>query len=59
MQALDPGNLKTDLYQHVPWWQKPVINLVLKGPIYGALAELYAGLSPEITLEESGVSGMY
>lgn len=52
--ALDPGNLKTDLYQHVPWWQKPIINLILKEPIYGAYTELYAGLSSDVTMEKTG-----
>lgn len=52
--TLDPGNLKTDLYAHVPWWQKIVINLVLKQPIYGAYTELYAGLSPDVTIEKTG-----
>lgn len=52
--VIDPGNLKTDLYQHVPWWQKLVVNLVLKEPIYGAHTELYAGLSSDITIHKAG-----
>lgn len=52
--SLDPGNLKTNLYRHVPKWQKPIRNLALKDPLYGAYTELFAGLSPEITMEHTG-----
>jgi retinol dehydrogenase 12 len=56
-QSLDPGNLKTDLYKNVSRIQMLVINLVLKPPIYGAYTELYAGLSTDISLENSGAWG--
>ncbi|KAH6678721.1 hypothetical protein B0J14DRAFT_329303 [Halenospora varia] len=49
--ALDPGNLKTDLYKGVPRWQMHVLNLILKEPIYGAYTELYGGLSLDITVD--------
>jgi len=52
--ALDPGNLKTDLYRNMPKWQAPIANLVLKDPIYGAYTELYGGLSSDITISNTG-----
>ncbi|KAM0263216.1 hypothetical protein ACHAQJ_001371 [Trichoderma viride] len=52
--SLNPGNLKTDLQRHVPRWQMPVMNMLLYPPIYGAYTELFAGLSQDVTLEQSG-----
>ncbi|OQV01305.1 hypothetical protein CLAIMM_06686 [Cladophialophora immunda] len=52
--SLDPGNLKTPLYQHAPKWQMPFINLVLKDPIYGAYTELFAGFSPQVQMKDGG-----
>lgn len=58
-QSLDPGNLKTDLYRSMPWWQMLVISRVLKEPVFGAYTELYGGLSPDITMEHNGTFGKY
>ena len=52
--SLDPGNLKTPLYQNAPRWQMPFINLILKDPVYGAYTELFAGFSPAVQLKDSG-----
>ncbi|KIX97798.1 uncharacterized protein Z520_06576 [Fonsecaea multimorphosa CBS 102226] len=52
--SLDPGNLKTPLYQTAPKWQMPFINLVLKDPIYGAYTELFAGFSPHVQMKDGG-----
>lgn len=52
--SLDPGNLKTPLYQNAPRWQMPFINLVLKDPVYGAYTELFAGLSPDVQMRDNG-----
>ncbi|EKG22232.1 Short-chain dehydrogenase/reductase SDR [Macrophomina phaseolina MS6] len=50
----NPGNLYTELYRHTG----PVERLVARGMLYpavkGAYTELYAGWSPDITLENSG-----
>lgn len=53
--ALNPGNLNSDLYRD----QWAIIgfvirNTVLHPSIFGAYTELWAGLSPEVTLEKSG-----
>ncbi len=54
MQSLNPGFLKTDSQRHVSGVQGAIINLLLRTPIHGAYTELFAGLSPEITLERTG-----
>lgn len=52
--SLHPGNLKTDLQKYMPRWQMPVVNMLVYPPIYGAFTELFAGLSPDVTLEKTG-----
>jgi len=41
-----PGNLKTNP-------TNAIVGLLLHHPIYGAYTELFAGLSPEVTMEKS------
>ena len=53
--SLNPGMLDSDLYRH----QSAVFGfflrrVVLHPPIFGAYTELFAGLSPEVTIEQSG-----
>jgi retinol dehydrogenase-12 len=53
--SLNPGMLDSDLYRH----QSALFGfflrrVILHPPILGAYTELFAGLSPEITLERSG-----
>jgi retinol dehydrogenase 12 len=43
----------------MPGWQKPVVNLFLKDPIWGAYTELYGGLSSDISLENNGAFSEY
>ncbi|PQE25032.1 hypothetical protein CJF31_00005859 [Rutstroemia sp. NJR-2017a BVV2] len=52
--ALNPGNLKTELQRHVPGWLNMAFNLILYDAKFGAYTELFAGLSPEVTLEKTG-----
>ncbi|KAL7916901.1 short chain dehydrogenase reductase [Trichoderma velutinum] len=52
--SLHPGNLKTELQRNVSSLQMVVINMMVYPPINGAYTELFAGLSPEVTLEKSG-----
>lgn len=52
--SLHPGNLKTDLQRHVPKLEMLVIDMMVYPPINGAYTELFAGLSPDVTLEKSG-----
>ncbi|KAL9116585.1 MAG: hypothetical protein Q9187_006891 [Circinaria calcarea] len=53
-QALNPGNLKTDLQRNVSRIQLAILHFILYPPIYGAYTELYAGLSPDITQKDNG-----
>jgi len=51
---LNPGNLKTELQRHVPSLQMRIFHWMSYPPIYGAYTELFAGLSPEVTMEKNG-----
>lgn len=56
---LSPGNLTSDLYRankEFGIWL--AIKLMGYPPINGAYTELYAGLSPDITIEKTGTWGM-
>ncbi|KAJ9103572.1 hypothetical protein QFC19_004340 [Naganishia cerealis] len=52
--ALNPGGLKSDLQRHLSSIQRSLLGLLLADPVYGAYTELYAALSPDITVEKSG-----
>ena len=57
---LNPGNLSSDLCRT----QGAVLSgllkkLILHPPIYGAYTELFAGLSPQITMEKTGDWGEF
>jgi hypothetical protein len=58
-EALNPGNLQTDLQRHVPGWQKMAFKAVLHTPIHGAYTELFAGLSPDVTSDYNGAWSKY
>ena len=53
----NPGHLRSDLYRESGWLFKAAISPVLYPPIYGAYTELFCGLSPAITVEDSGKWG--
>lgn len=52
---LDPGNIDTDLYRHIPsparWF---LSRFILAPPVYGAYTELFAGLSPDVKTSDNG-----
>jgi retinol dehydrogenase-12 len=53
--ALNPGMLASDLYRHQsPYFAFFLRRVVLHPPIFGAYTELFAGLSPRVTIERSG-----
>lgn len=54
---LNPGNLKSDLYRNQGLLFTAMIKLVGYPVPYGACTELFAGLSPDITIEKSGQWG--
>ncbi|KAF3760650.1 NAD(P)-binding protein [Cryphonectria parasitica EP155] len=52
---LNPGNLSSDLWRNLPGFVVRIMTfLVLNPPVYGAYTELFAGLSPDVTIERSG-----
>lgn len=57
IQALNPGNLKTDLRRHLSWPAAIVFGWISHEPIKGAYTELFAGFSKEIKLGNSGCWG--
>ncbi|KAM0818261.1 putative Oxidoreductase [Seiridium cardinale] len=54
--ALNPGSLETGSFRGTPRITMFLMRLaILHKPIYGAYTMLYAGLSPEVTIETSGI----
>lgn len=51
--ALNPGAASTNLFRHTPWLTYLAWPLLHK-PELAALTELYAGLSPDLTLKNNG-----
>ncbi|KAK6075272.1 hypothetical protein SCUP515_06049 [Seiridium cupressi] len=52
--SLHPGLTKTELQRHMPAPVRALMGIVFKGPEAGALTEIFAGFSPEITQENNG-----
>jgi NAD(P)-dependent dehydrogenase (short-subunit alcohol dehydrogenase family) len=50
----NPGNLNTDAYAGNPRAYRWLIQRILYKPKFGAYTELFAGLSPDLTLENNG-----
>lgn len=55
---LNPGNLTSELARDQPTSVKIAAKLVGYPPVNGAYTQLFAGLSPEVTIEKSGSWGM-
>lgn len=52
--AVNPGNLKTDIWQNSGKLIQLLVSPILHDPKLGAYSELWAGLSPEVTKERGG-----
>lgn len=53
--ALNPGNLRSDLWRTQGWAASAFLNTFFLHPvIYGAYTELFAGLSPKVTTDHPG-----
>ncbi|KAL8821414.1 MAG: hypothetical protein Q9191_007310 [Dirinaria sp. TL-2023a] len=51
----NPGHLRSDLYRDGGWIFKAALSaLALFPPVFGAYTELYTGLSPTITIKDTG-----
>ncbi|TQS33788.1 hypothetical protein Golomagni_05855 [Golovinomyces magnicellulatus] len=46
--AVNPGNLKSELWRTWPAWTQWLMGFVFYPPKFGAYTELFAGLSPEV-----------
>lgn len=46
--AFNPGGIKTDIARHAPWYLQAFHNLMSHPVRFGALTELYAGLSDDV-----------
>ncbi|KAL1852355.1 putative secondary metabolism biosynthetic enzyme [Diaporthe australafricana] len=51
---LNPGNLQSELYRDQGFLMKAFVKLLMYSPVNGAYTELFAGLSPDITLSKTG-----
>lgn len=52
---LNPGNLDSELWREVPSIATKFLRWLFLSPsVYGAYTELFAGLSPDVTIERSG-----
>jgi retinol dehydrogenase-12 len=51
---LNPGNLNSDLYRDKGFLFSLFVKVITYPPVNGAYTELFAGLSPEATIEKSG-----
>jgi len=52
--ALNPGNLRTELMRHRSVLERALLTAIQHPPAHGAYTELFAGLSPDVTVERSG-----
>lgn len=60
LQALNPGNLRTNLNRHTAEYLKAILNfLFVYPPIFGAYTELFAGLSPDVLNADWGTSSSH
>ncbi|KAF2650224.1 NAD(P)-binding protein [Lophiostoma macrostomum CBS 122681] len=50
----NPGNLKTALTRHMPMIVPILVSPLLYGAVYGAYTELWAGLSPDLSIKDGG-----
>lgn len=54
---INPGNITSELQRHLPTSFKLMTRPMLRPTKYGAYTELFAALSPEVTLEKTGQRG--
>ena len=50
----NPGNLQSNVWRHIPKLMLMMLTPLLHKSKLGAYTELYAGLSPDVTVEENG-----
>ncbi|PTD08083.1 putative oxidoreductase [Fusarium culmorum] len=50
----NPGNLQTSLLRHMPWAVRYAVSIILYHAKFGAYTNLWAGLSPDLQIEDGG-----
>ena len=50
--AWNPGNLRSELQRHQPWYTALMVNWILYPAVFGGYTELFAGWSEEAGKEE-------
>lgn len=50
--SFNPGNLRTELQRHVSWWETLLSDILLSPAVLGGYTELWAGWSPDVTIEK-------
>jgi NAD(P)-dependent dehydrogenase (short-subunit alcohol dehydrogenase family) len=56
--AQNPGNLKSKIWDSTSWLMRKMVSVVLHDPKYGAYSYLWAGLSPDVKLNDGGRYGI-
>lgn len=57
--AVNPGNLQSDLYRNQGFLFRIAVKLFMYPPLSGAYTELYAGLSPDVDISNTGCWGEF
>lgn len=50
----NPGTLRTKGWDDTPWWMRAMMAPLFREPKMGAYTELWAGLSPEVKIDDGG-----
>lgn len=50
----NPGNLKTGIWDPVPWVLRKMMQITMHPPVYGAYTSLWSGLSDGISVNDGG-----
>jgi retinol dehydrogenase 12 len=56
---LNPGNLQSELYRDQGFFMRFFVKILMYPPVNGAYTELFGGLSPDITLSNTGCWGKH
>lgn len=52
--CVNPGNLKTAVWDAAPWIIRKVMRITMHPPVYGAYTNLWAGVSDHVSLADGG-----
>lgn len=52
--CINPGNLKTPIWDPAPWILRKIMTVTMHPPIYGAYTALWAGVADEVKVQDGG-----